>query len=238
MGGYMRAWDRRSAGHVDLFLANSSCVAWRIKQCYGRDSTVVHSPIDVSFFTPSGEPPEDYYLMVTALSPYKRVDQAIAAFAQLGRPLRIIGGGPLLRELRRSAPPNVTLMGHQSDEVVREHYRRCQAIVFPGEEDFGLVPLEAMACGRPVIAYSSGGATETVMDPEGPSGRSPTGVLYAPQTPEALAAAVRRFERIKHLFQPDALSEWARQFGPDNFRRKFIEATTLALARKGLPQPW
>ena len=235
---YLRAWDRRSAQHVDRFLANSRNVARRIRRSYGRESEVVCSPVDTGFFCPSNERREDYYLMVTALNPYKRVDQAVAGFAELNRPLRIIGSGPLLGDLRRSAPGNVRLMGWQSDEVVREHYRRARALIFPGEEDFGLVPLEATACGTPVIAYGAGGALETVLDVDRESTCAPTGIHYSPQSVDALVSAVKRFERLEKKFDRNRLSEWARRFSPEEFLRKFRRAVQALLREKTLPDLW
>lgn len=236
--GYLRAWDRRSAAHVDHFLANSKHVARRIERTYGRTAEVIHSPIDTEFFTPSGSDRDDFYLMVTALSPYKRVDQAVAAFAKLGRRLRIIGSGPQMNDLKRRAPQNVTLMGYQSGEVVREHYRRCRALIFPGEEDFGLTPLEAMACGAPVIAYAAGGAVETVLDSGRQNRYGPTGVLYAPQSAEALASAVLGFERRERQFTPQRLAAWAQLFSPESFLSRFKRAVRPLLRQKGLAEPW
>ncbi len=238
MQGYLRAWDRRSAGHVDLFLANSHNVAERINRCYGRSSVVVHSPIDTSFLRPDSKPRKDYYLMVSALNPYKRIDHAVGAFAQLDRPLKIIGEGPLLDDLRRQAPPNVTLIGWQSDEVVREHYRRCRAVIHPGEEDFGLVPLEGMACGAPTIAYGGGGALETVLDVDSSDPSGPTGIHYAPQTVDALITAVERFETNEHKFDQGVLSAWAHRFNPESFLDQFRFHTGRLLAEKGLSEPW
>ncbi len=235
--GFLCAWDRRSSRNVDLFLANSRNVSERIRRCYTRQSKVVHSPIDTAFFTPSSKVREDYYLMVTALTPYKRVDQAAAAFAELDRPLRVIGDGPLIKDLRENAPQNVTIMGWQSDDVVREHYRSCRALIYPGEEDFGLAPLEAMACGAPVIAYAAGGALETVLDVNGESGFGPTGIRYAPQTVEALVSAVKRFEGNEQRFQRNVLTAWAQRFSPDRFLTQFKLAAETLLSEKNLPAP-
>jgi len=236
--GYLRAWDRRSAGHVDLFLANSHNVAGRIARAYGRQARVVYSPIDTEFFTPSGGPREDLYLMVTALTPYKRVDQAVEAFGRLGRRLFVIGSGPLRRRLARRCPPNVRFLGWLSDEGVREWYRHCRALIFPGEEDFGLTPLEAMACGTPVIAYAAGGATETVLDVDAHAPDGPTGLLYAPQTVEALVQAVRRFEQLDGSFDPGRLARWAGRFSHRRFLDEFRQAVGPLLASKGLEEPW
>ncbi|MHC4294795.1 MAG: glycosyltransferase [Planctomycetota bacterium] len=238
MQGHLRAWDLRSSARVDMFLANSSNVAERIRQTYARDAEVVCSPIDTTFFTPASEDREDYYLMVTALAPYKRVDQGIAAFAKLQRPLRIIGDGQLLKKLRRSAPANVKFMGWVSDEVVREHYRRARALIYPGEEDFGLAPLEAMACGTPVIAYAAGGAMETVLDVDREDSFGPTGIHYTPQTVDALVSAVERFEQLEGKFDSQQLITWGQRFGADMFLSKFKSAAAALLAEKGLGEPW
>ena len=240
-GGYLRAWDRRSASHVDRFLANSLNVSKRIRRTYGRSADVVYSPIDTSFLTPSQQEREDFYLMVTALAPYKRVDQAVEAFAKMGLPLRIIGDGQMLKDLRRSAPQNVEIMGWQGDDVVRDHYRRCKALIFPGEEDFGMVPLEAMACGAPVIAYGAGGALETVLDVDDDKNDKtcgPTGVLYRPQTVDGLIWGVRRFEQIHDRFQPQQLRQWAKRFSYEKFLAGFKRSTEQVLQQKGLPCPW
>jgi len=238
LGPYLRAWDRRSAGGVDLFLADSACVAGRIRRAYGRGAVVLYPPVDVDFFTPADVPREDFYLIVSALTPYKRSDQAIEAFARLARPLKIIGAGQRLRKLRRMAPRNVELLGWRDDETVRDHYRRCRGLVFPQLEDFGIVPLEAMACGAPVIAYGAGGAMETVLDAANPAVTEPTGLLYRPQTPQALAAAVQRFERIEGRFNRQQLRNWAEQFSKERFIEGFKQAVGPLLLRAGFRPPW
>ena len=160
-------------------------------------------------------------LMVTALAPYKRVDQALSAMGRLGRKLVIIGSGPQLHRLRKRASGEVAFLGWESRETLRDHYRRCKALIFPGEEDFGIVPVEAMACGAPVIAYGAGGALETVIDATEESTISPTGLLYAPQTVEALMEAVQRFERIRGRFLPGKLSAHSRKFSRNRFLNDF-----------------
>ncbi|MBL7133469.1 MAG: glycosyltransferase [Phycisphaerae bacterium] len=236
--GYLRAWDRRSAGHVDCFIANSHNVGRRILRSYGRHSEVVYPPVDTDLFSPGRKPREDFYLMVTAMAPYKRVDQAVLAFSRLGRRLVIIGRGQQSRQLMKNATENISFLGWQSDEVVRDHYRRCRALIFPGEEDFGMVPAEAMACGAPVISYRGGGAGETVLDVDAPDPNGPTGLLYGPQTPEALAAAVKRFEQVEHCFAPRHAANWARRFSGRTFTEGIKRVVGPMLRRRGLGQPW
>ena len=233
--GYLRHWDLRSAANVDVFLANSQNVADRIARIYSRPAQVVYPPVDTAFFTPDGSDREDFYLVASALAPYKCIDHAVDAFGRLGKPLRVIGSGQMMDKLRRQARANVTFLGWQSAEELRRHYRTCRAMVFPGEEDFGIAPLEAMACGAPVIAYGAGGALETVND----AAHSPqaTGVLSQPHTVEALIDAVERFERIHRGFSPQSLAAWAANFGADRFRRQFIDALAPRLQEKGFPLP-
>jgi len=235
--GYLRAWDRRSATHVDHFIANSVNVAGRIRANYGREAEVVYPPIDIEFFCPTGIEREDFYLMVTAMAPYKRVDQAIEAFASLAKPLVIIGSGQQYRKLRLTAPANVRLLGWQSDEVVRDHFRRCRALIFPGEEDFGMVPLEAMACGAPVIAYGAGGATETVRCIKAAANGPATGMCYQPQTSEALAAAVREFEERADEFDPGQIAQWVKQFSEQVFLTKYRNIVNRLLRQRGMFEP-
>src|SRR5205085_9488910 len=142
--------------------AISQTVQERIRECYGRDSTIVYPPVDTDFYCPAPVPREDYYLAVSAFAPYKRLDLAIAACNRLKRPLLVIGTGQDERRLKKLAGPSVRFLGWQSDEQIRDHLRRCRALLFPGEEDFGIVPVEALACGAPVIALGVGGAAETV----------------------------------------------------------------------------
>ena len=239
ISGYLRAWDLRSAKHVAYFLANSQNVSQRIWETYHRQAEVIYPPIDTEFFTPAGETREDFYLMVSALVPYKRVDQAVRAFARLGRPLKIIGSGQQLAKLRRKAPKNVEFLGWQSNEVVRDCYRKCRALVFPGEEDFGMVPLEAMACGAAVIAYGVGGALETVIDVnQKVSSQAPTGLLYTSGTVEGLTSAIKRFERMEKRFEPEHIVAWAQRFGPATFLRNFKRLVAPLLENKGLAVPW
>lgn len=217
---YVREFDRRSAQRVDHFIANSRFVQQRIRTCYGRESTVINPPVDLEAFVPSGREPENFYLVVSQLVPYKRIDLAIDAFNALGKRLVIIGRGSELQALKRRAGRTIDFLGPQPKEVLQDHYRRCRAFIFPGIEDFGITPLEAMASGRPVIAFAAGGALETVVDGQ-------TGYFFHQQTPEALAAAVRKFEALAVPPASTACRARAAEFAPELFRSRitsFLES--------------
>jgi len=209
---YLRLWDRASADRVDCFVANSAFVASRIRKLYRRNAAVVHPPVDVLAFDP-GQPRGDHYLVLGQLVRYKRAELAVQAFNELGLPLTVIGEGEQMAELQRMARPNVRLIGRQSFESIREQLQSCRALVFPGVEDFGIVPVEAMAAGAPVIAFARGGACETVRD-------GVTGVWFHEQTVEALKAAVRRVESGAVRFDPQALHRHARAFDRTHFMRE------------------
>ena len=213
----LREWDRRTAERVTHFIAISRTVQQRIAECYGRTSTVIYPPADTDYFCPARVRRDDYYLAVSAFAPYKRLDLAIAACNQLRRPLIIIGGGQDEKRLRALAGPTVRFLGRQPDAVLREHYRRCRALLFPGEEDFGIVPLEAQACGAPVIAYGKGGATETVIPAGGR--REPTGLWFEELSCAGLASAMQLFESRSKDFLPGAARRQALLFN----RRRFEE---------------
>ncbi|GAB6059915.1 glycosyltransferase [Desulfonatronum parangueonense] len=216
--GYLRAFDRRASRNVDHFIANSSFVVDRIRRCYGRKASVVYPPVDVSGFTP-GASPENFYLIVSALEPYKRIDIAVKAFNRLGLRLVIIGEGPERRRLESLATSRITFLGAQPFEILRSHYQRCKAFVFPGIEDFGISPLEAQAAGRPVIALGRGGALETVID-------NATGIFFTEQTEDSLIEAVGRMEREAGDFDPRSCRENALRFRPEVFRSQML--ATLA----------
>ncbi len=218
---YLKQFDLRTASGPDRLIANSRTVQQRIRNVWSRASEVIHPPVDTEFFTPSSRGPGDYYLIVSPLEPYKRVDLALEAFRGLQRRLVAVGGGTLERQLRTIAGPNVELAGHVSDERLRELYRNCRALLFPTNEDFGLTPLEAQACGRPVVAYGDGGATETVADGE-------TGVLFNPQTPEGLRDAIARFESMR--FDPSHCRQHSLAFSAARFRAR-MEAFLTGLPR-------
>jgi glycosyltransferase involved in cell wall biosynthesis len=215
----LRAWDRATASRVSHFVAISRTIQQRILDCYGRESVVIYPPVDTDFYTPDATPREDFYLCVSACAPYKRLDLAIAACQRLGRKLVLIGSGQDLPRLRSLAGPDVTLLGWQSDEVIRDHLRRCRALLFPGEEDFGIVPLEAHACGTPVIALARGGATETVLDLDRPT---PTGVLFQEQSEVSMSAAIETFERHEGAFTPEAARRQALRFSRERYERELL----------------
>jgi glycosyltransferase involved in cell wall biosynthesis len=207
---------------VDSFVANSATVARRIRQYYGVESVVIHPPVDTAAFSIAA-PSElgDYYLMVGELVPYKRPDLAVRAFNKMKLKLVVIGGGEMLEEIRRIAGPTVTVMGSQPSQVLKRHYARCRALIFPGEEDFGMVPVEAMASGRPVIAFGRGGATETVA--EGLSG-----IFFAEQSVEAIASAVGSLAHLR--IDPERIAAHARQFGREKFFEKMSKHVDGLLA--------
>lgn len=222
---YLRTWDVASSARVDHFIANSGHVAKRIEKFYRRQARVIHPPVDLSRFNPAPEI-GDYYLMVSAFAPYKRVDLAIEAFGELGYPLKIVGTGQEDARLRRLARPNIEFLGWQPDEALPGLYARCKAFIFPGEEDFGITPLEAMASGRPVIAYAKGGALETV---RGDEQEDPTGVFFAAQTREDLIRAVQRFEEQMGRFDPERIRRHAASWSRERFMqdmRSTLEACT------------
>lgn len=224
---YLRMWDVTSSARVDAFVAISSYVAQRVRKFYRRDAEIIHPPVDTEKFRISSKPPDDYYLVVSALVPYKRVDLAVEAFNSLGLELRIIGTGPERKRLRKMARKNVKFLGWQKDEIVAQHYQNCKALIFPGKEDFGIVPVEAMASGRPVIAYGRGGILDTVV-PLRESGRkvsspSPTGLFFDKQSVEAICEAVRLLEKNVERFDAAAIRKHALRFDRKVFKKKIAE---------------
>jgi glycosyltransferase involved in cell wall biosynthesis len=213
----LRRWDRRTADRVSHFLAISRTVQTRIRECYGRDSAVLYPPVDTDFYCPAPLPRTGPYLAVSAFAPYKRLDLAIEACNRLGRELVVIGSGQDEARLKALAGPTVHFLGWQPDAVIRDHLRRCRALLFPGEEDFGIVPVEAQACGAPVIAFGRGGATETVVAPGGAA--PPTGLFFAEQSADCLTAALADFEARAGAFDPAAARRQALRFN----RRRFAE---------------
>jgi glycosyltransferase involved in cell wall biosynthesis len=207
---YLRMWDYASAARVDTFIANSRNVQTRIWKTYRRESEVIYPPVDVETFR--HEPAEDYYLAVSELIPYKRIDLLVSAFSRNGRRLRIAGGGPELTRLRAAATRNIEFLGRVPDSTLRDLYARCRAFLIPAEEDFGITPVEALASGKPVLAFARGGSLETVPDFGG--------VFFNEQTEPSLEAALRQFEQLEPTFDPARLQQWARQFSTAEFERR------------------
>lgn len=228
----LRRWDVRTAAHPHAFIAISDNVRQRIQSIYGRNADVLYPPVETAGF-PLSLRNEGFSLIVSALVPYKRVDLAVESFTRMDRRLVIIGDGPDLPRLRRMAGPTIELMGWQPDTVVRDAVARCSNVIFPGEEDFGIVPVEAMSCGKPVVAYARGGALETVLETPGLR----TGVLFDQQTPEALIAAMERLDRV--TIDPHALHSFALRFDRPLFKQRMEEYVLRHWKefRAGSPQP-
>jgi glycosyltransferase involved in cell wall biosynthesis len=216
----LRRWDRRTGG-VDAFVAISRHIAERIRRVYGRDAEVIHPPVEMARFRVA-DAIDDYYLVVAALVPYKRVDLAVAAAMRLRRRLLVVGSGPEEARLRALAGPGVTFLGWRPDAEVAELYARCRAVLFPAVEDFGIVPLEAAAAGRPTIALARGGILETMIGLGG-GAEPPTAVFFAEPTVEALAGAMTTFEAAAERFDPRALRERAAGFDRPRFARRLRE---------------
>ena len=215
----IRIWDTSTAHRVDHFIANSNFIAKRIKKVYGRYSVVIHPPIDTDFFTPSDEPKEDFYLTVSRLVPYKRIEILVKAFAKLPESrLVIIGNGPELEHLQQEAGKNVEILGYQNNETVKRYLQKARAFLFAAQEDFGIVPLEAQACGTPVIAYGRGGALETVQVYKSVNEAPPTGLFFTQQTPEAVINAITNFEANKPQFTAKACRNNALRFKSEIFK--------------------
>ncbi len=215
---WLRLWDYRAAQRVDRFAAISNSVRERIERCYRRDSSVIHPPVDTARFRPSSSP-EGYFLIVSRLMPYRRIDLAVRAFSQLGLPLVVAGEGRAREALEAAAGPNVTFLGRVADEELPELFARCRAYVVPGEEDFGIAPVQAQAAGRPIIAYGAGGVLDTVIAGE-------TGVFFLEPTAEALAGAVRTFDPGQ--YDPRACRKNAERFSSEVFTNslsQFLESS-------------
>lgn len=230
----LREWDRKTAVRVSQFIAISETIRGRIADCYRRESTIVQPPVDADYYRP--EPAvarEDFYLVVSALVPYKRVDQAIAACEKTGRRLIVIGAGPDRSRLEAASGSSTTFLGWQPDELIRDHYRRCRALLFPGEEDFGIVPVEALGCGSPVIALRRGGAAETV--PEA------CGRLYDAPTTAALIGAIDAWEGAGRPHDPSQARARAESFALPVFRRRLLGVLADAVGTRGrhagVPRP-
>ena len=210
----IRIWDCRTANGVDEFIAISGYIARRIKKAYGRLSTVIYPPVDVDAFELHTQK-EDFYLTASRMVPYKKIDLIVEAFSRMpGKKLVVIGDGPDFGQIQAKAGANVSLLGYQPFDVLKDYMQRARAFVFAAEEDFGIVPVEAQACGTPVIAYGKGGALETVVE-------SKTGVFFRRQRCDDIIEAVRDFERVIDTFDPEIIRQNALRFSIERFRREF-----------------
>ncbi|MCA9397035.1 MAG: glycosyltransferase, partial [Candidatus Omnitrophica bacterium] len=208
----LRKWDYRNSKHVTHFVGISNYIKERIYSCYGRDADVIYPPVDTEYYhLPAEANDGDYYLVVSALVPYKRVDLAVEACTRLNKKLIVIGKGPEIDRLKNAAGPEISFLGWADNEVIRHHYQHCKALIFPGEEDFGIVPVEVQACGRPVIAYAKGGALETVRNTE-------TGLFFSDQTVESLEEVLKCFENTK--WDAHKIRSNAERFSEDRFKNE------------------
>ncbi|MEK6237146.1 MAG: glycosyltransferase [Planctomycetales bacterium] len=228
----LQEWDRRTAQGVTRFLAASRTVAQRIRRCYGRESHVLYPPVDTEFYRPAPVPREDFLLCVSAIVPYKRIDLAIKACERLGQRLIVIGDGPQRQRLQRMAGDRVRFLGRRSNEEIRDHLRRCKAFLFPGHEDFGIAPVEALACGTPVVAHGQGGVTESVLPADEQT--LGCGVFFPEQTAESLATAVRWLQDHSDHIDPSLARNQALRFNAPRFQRE-LKAHLHAALRDDVP---
>ncbi len=224
----LRLWDYVSSQRIDTIIANSNFIARRIKKFWNRDARTIYLPVDVSRFNPSENDREDFYVAFSRLVPYKRIDLAISSCKKLGRKLVVIGGGSEMDNLKKLAgnDSNITFLGRAPDDVLEQHLQKCKALLFCAEEDFGFVPLEAQACGAPVIAFGRGGARETVVE-------NKTGVFFAKQETDSLCEAILCFEDLdsKGTFKKDIIVTHARSFTEERFQKEFKEAVQDAMQK-------
>ncbi|PSH70950.1 glycosyl transferase [Phyllobacterium brassicacearum] len=219
IASWLRQWDVSTSARVDCFVANSRHIANRVQKYYRRDAVVIHPPVSVDDFAIS-DTTEDFYLCAGQLVGYKRVDLAVDAFTAMNKNLVVIGTGEEMEKLKSRAGPTIRFLDHQPFASLKSHMARCKALIFPGEEDFGIVPVEVMASGRPVIAFGRGGAVDTVID-------GLSGVLFFEQTVDSLTESVKRFEAMADSFSPAAIRAHSLRFSKDNFKKKIA-----ALVRK------
>jgi len=230
MLNYLRRWDLSSTSRVDHFVANSQNVRHRIKKHYDRQADVIYPPVEIDSFT-LGPERGNYYLIVSALVPYKRIDLAVEAFNQLGKRLVIVGSGPEEKRLKKMAQGKIEFVPWQGFEQLKEFYQNCKALIFPGEEDFGIVPVEAQACGKPVIAFGQGGVLETVQgiypDRQQSNKSSNTGVFFREQAAASLIGAVKYFETLE--FDRNIIRQSVLRFKAENYKEKMKEFVTRKL---------
>ncbi|ASB81437.1 MULTISPECIES: glycosyltransferase family 4 protein [Enterobacteriaceae] len=214
----MRMWDYRTANGVDHFIANSHFIARRIKKVYGRDADVIYPPVDVDSFTLNNQK-EDFYLTASRMVPYKRIDLIVEAFSHLpNKKLVVIGDGPEMNKIKKKATSNIEILGYQPNEVMVDYMRKAKAFVFAAEEDFGITPVEAQACGTPVIAFGKGGALETV---KGLDSESPTGIFFGVQDVKSIINSINEFEKYGDKITAENCRENSELFSESRFRKEF-----------------
>ena len=217
----IRQWDYISSQRIDSIVCNSQYIAKRIRKCWNRDAQVINPPVDTESLCPNGKPAEDFYVVFSRFVPYKRIDLAIKACGKLGRKLVVIGSGSMEKELKTLAAPykDITFTGRISDQAVKDYLQRCRALIFSAEEDFGIIPVEAQACGRPVIAFAKGGSLETVVQDK-------TGVFFNEQSVESLKQGIQAFEAKDKagLFDAQMIAAYAQKFSASRFRDEFSKA--------------
>jgi len=213
---YLRLWDSNCALRSDFFIANSTFIAKRIRKYYRREATVIHPPVDIEKFTPIEKPSADYYLWLGELTKYKRPLDAVQAFNQSGKKLIMVGEGDQYRTIQELTNENITLTSKVGQAELLELFQNCKALIYSGIEDFGIIPVEVMACGRPVIAYNQGGATDSVIH-----GR--TGILYSELSPQGLNQGITEFEKIEHNFDSEKIRTHSKSFSKMRFIQQFKE---------------
>ena len=225
---YLRLWDTRTALGVDHFITNSHFIGRRVKRVYGRESEVIYPPVDIEAF-PLQVEKASHYVTASRMVPYKRLDVIVEAFnAMPEKRLIVIGDGPDFKKIKAMAGPNIELLGYQTKESLRDHLKSARAFVFAAEEDFGILPVEAMASGTPVIAFGKGGALETVIEPGGTE--PPTGLFFDKQSREALIEAVHRFESQLEVFEPEAIRRHTEKFSIPRFQKEWTTFISSALS--------
>ncbi len=217
---YLRMWDVSSSNRVDYFIANSQHVANRIKKYYRREAEVIHPPVNTQAFKKS-EITEDFYLVISALVPYKKIDLAVETFNQNNKSLVVVGDGPEKTNLIKTAKKNIKFVSEIKSEELNEYYSKCKALIFPGEEDFGIVPVEAQSCGKPVIAFARGGALETVVGYDGTNEKQCSGMFFNRQTTESLTSAIEDFENLN--CDAGFINEHAQKFNRGRFKNKITD---------------
>jgi glycosyltransferase involved in cell wall biosynthesis len=226
---YLRIWDYTASNRVDHYLAISQYVAGRIKKTYDREATVIYPPVDIDTFVPR-ERGNEYYLTASRMVPYKKIDLIVEAFSEMSdKKLVVIGEGPDFQKVRSKAGKNIELLGYQPSSVLKEYMQKAKAFVYAAEEDFGIVTVEAQACGTPVIAFGKGGSLETIIPVRQEEGEQPTGIFFYEQSVEALQNAVQHFEKVQDIFDARVLRKNAERFGKERFKQEFKAFVDRAL---------